>query len=70
VKGRVDIPRSVYPFLQFTASLGSETDTFNYKQDFAKANEFPVAVEDLEVDKVRTIAQEAIPRYEIDHVSG
>jgi hypothetical protein len=30
VKAHVDVPRSVYPFLQFTISLGSETDIFNY----------------------------------------
>jgi hypothetical protein len=43
-----------------TASLGSVTDTLNYNWDCAYANEFPVAVEGLDVDKLRTTAQEAI----------
>jgi hypothetical protein len=43
-----------------TASLGSVTDTLNCSCDCAYANEFPTAVEDLDVDKLRTIAQGAI----------
>jgi hypothetical protein len=45
--------------LRFTASLGSVTDTFNNNWDYAYANESTVAVEDLDVDKLGTIAQEA-----------
>jgi len=36
------------------------TDTFNYNWDCAYANEFPFAVEDLDVDKLRIISQEAL----------
>ena len=43
-----------------TACLGSVTDTLDYNRDCAYANEFPVAVEDPDVGKLRTIAQEAI----------
>jgi len=53
-------PSVVYAFLRFTASLGSVTDILNYNWDCAYANESPVAVEDLDVDKLRTIAQEAV----------
>jgi hypothetical protein len=41
----------------FTASLGSVTA---HKWGRAYANEFPVAVADLDVDKLRTILQEAV----------
>jgi hypothetical protein len=43
-----------------TASLGSIPDTLNCNCDCSYANEFPLAVEDLDVDKLRTSAQEAI----------
>ena len=43
-----------------TASLGSVTDTLNYNWGCAYTNEFPVAVEDLDMGKLRTIAEEAI----------
>jgi hypothetical protein len=45
-----------------TASLGSVTDTLNRNWDWAYANEFPVAVEDPDLNKLRTISQEAIGR--------
>jgi hypothetical protein len=48
-------------FLRFTASLISLTEVLNW--DWAYTNEFPVAVEDLIVDKLRTIAQEAVSIY-------
>ena len=44
----------------FTTSLGSVTDTLNCNWDYAYANEFPVAVEDHDVGKLRTLAEEAI----------
>ena len=47
-----------------TASLLSLTDTINCNRDSAYANEFPVAVEDLDVDKLRTTVQGAIGPYE------
>jgi hypothetical protein len=40
------------------ASLGSITDTLNYNWDCAYVNGFPIAVEDTDVGKLRTIAQE------------
>jgi hypothetical protein len=40
--------------------MGSVTDTLNYNWDCAYANEFPVAVEGLDGDKMRTIAKDAI----------
>jgi hypothetical protein len=43
-----------------TASLGSITDTLICNCDCAYANEFPVAVEDLDIGKLWTFAQEAI----------
>ena len=46
-----------------TASLGSQTDTFNCNRDSAYANEFPVAAEDLDVDKLKTTAQGAMGPY-------
>jgi len=39
------------------------TDTFNYNWHCAYANEFPFAVEDLDVAKLRTVAQEALGLY-------
>jgi hypothetical protein len=48
---QVDVPQSVYPFLRVTTSLFSVTDTLKYNWDCAYANEFPVAVEDLNVKK-------------------
>jgi hypothetical protein len=42
------------------ASLGSVTDTLNCNCDCAYANEFPVAFEDPDMGKQRTITQEAI----------
>jgi hypothetical protein len=43
-----------------TAFLGSITDNLNCNCNCAYANDFPVVVEDLEVDKLRTIPQGAI----------
>jgi hypothetical protein len=40
------------------------TDTLNYIWDCAYNHEFPVAVEDLDVDKLMAINQEAIGVYE------
>jgi len=45
------------------ASLDSVTDTLNYNWDCAYPNEFPVTVEDLNVDNLRTIAHDAIGLY-------
>ena len=55
-------PSACSAFSALTASLGSITDTLNCDCDCACAcaNEFPVAVEDLDVDKLRTFSQEAI----------
>jgi len=39
------------------------TDTLNYNWD-CPYTEFPIVVEDLDVDKMRTIIQEAIGLYE------
>jgi len=39
------------------------THTFHYNWDCAYANEFPFAVTDLDVEKLRTIAQEALGLY-------
>jgi hypothetical protein len=39
------------------------TDTFNYNWDSAYAKEFPFAVEDLDVEELRTIAEEALGLY-------
>jgi len=41
----------------------SVTDILNYNLNYAYTNEFPIAVEDLDVDKPRTIAQEVIGLY-------
>ena len=66
---QVAAPRSVCLVVPaFTASLGSVTD---YKLGCAYANEFPVAVEDLDVGKLRTIHQDAVGllrRHIICHV--
>jgi len=43
-----------------SASLGSVTDTLNYNWGCAYVNEFSIAVEDLDVEKLTTIAQTAI----------
>ena len=48
----------------FAVSLGSVTDTLNCNLGCVFANEFAIAVEDLDVDKLRTIAQEAAGFYE------
>jgi len=40
------------------------TDTLNYNWDCTSTNEFPVVAEDLDMDKMRTIIQEAIGLYE------
>ena len=45
--------------LRHSASLCSVTDTLNYNWDYAYVNEFPVAVEDLDVDELRTTARDA-----------
>jgi hypothetical protein len=47
-----------------TASLGSVTDTLNCNWDCAYANKCAVAFDDLDVDKLKTIAQEAKGLYE------
>jgi hypothetical protein len=56
--------RSIYPLLRFTASLGSVTDTLHYNWYCAYANEFTVAVEYLDVRKVKAIVQDATGLYE------
>jgi len=43
-----------------TSLLGSVTDTLNCNWERAYANEFTVAVEEDDVGKLRTIAEEAI----------
>jgi hypothetical protein len=45
-------------------SLGSVTDTFNCNLGCVFANEFAIAVEDLDTDKLRIIAQEVAGFYE------
>jgi hypothetical protein len=40
------------------------TDTLNRKWDSAYANEFTFVADDLDVDKLKTIAKEAIGFYE------
>jgi len=60
---QMDVARSVEPFLLFIASLDSVTDISHYNWYCAYTNEFPVAVEDLDMDKLRTIAQEAVYLY-------
>jgi len=47
------------------ASLGSVTDTLHFNYDCAYANEFSVAVEDLDVGKLRTTVQGAIGLHEV-----
>jgi hypothetical protein len=59
----MDIARSVEPFLAFIPSLGSITDSLNYNGYCPYASEFPFAVKDIDVDKLRTIAQEAVGLY-------
>jgi len=56
----MDAARSVKSFLCFIASLVSVTDTLNYNWYCAYTNELPVAVKDLDVGKLRTIAEEAV----------
>jgi hypothetical protein len=51
------------PFLRLIASLGSITDTLNYNRYCPYASEFPFAVKNIDVDKLRTIAQEAVGLY-------
>lgn len=53
-------PSACLAFPALTPSLGSITDILNCNCGCAYANEFPVAVEDLDVDKLRTIAQGAV----------
>ena len=60
---QMDIARSVEPLLRFIASLGSVTDTLKYSSYCVYSNEFPFVVKDLDVDKLRTIAQEAVGLY-------
>ena len=45
-----------------TTSLGSVTDGLHCNWNCAYVNEFPVAVEDPDLSKLRTISQEAIGR--------
>jgi hypothetical protein len=40
------------------------TDTLNHNWNSAYANEFPFAAEDLDVDKLKTIAKEVTGFYE------
>jgi hypothetical protein len=40
--------------------MRSVTDTLNYNWDRAYANDLPISVEDPDVRKLKTIAQEAI----------
>jgi hypothetical protein len=56
----MDVPQPIQLFLRSTASLGSVTDTLNYKWACAYVNEFPVTVERLELDKMRITAQGAV----------
>jgi hypothetical protein len=42
----------------FHRSTGLRTDTLKYNWDRTHANEFPVAVEDLDVGTMRNIAEE------------
>ena len=51
----VNASRSVSLF----ALMGSVTDILGYNRDGAYANELPVAVEDLDVGKLRSTAEEA-----------
>jgi len=44
--------------------MGPVTDTLNCIWDCTYNNEFPVAVEELDVDKLMTIVQEVIGLYE------
>jgi hypothetical protein len=44
--------------------LGSVSDTLNYNWDCTYTNEFPIMCEELNVDKMRIIVQEAIGLYE------
>jgi len=53
------------PFLGFTTALVSVTHTLNYNWNWAYATEFPAAVEDIDVHKLCTTAQEAIGLYEV-----
>jgi len=53
-------PRSVYPYLRLTTPPVSVTSALSYKGDRAYADEFQVAVEDLDADNVRTTAQAAV----------
>ena len=59
----VDVSSVCIAIAVLAASLGSLTDTFNCNWDSAYANEFPVAVEDLDVYKPRTTVQGAIGPY-------
>jgi hypothetical protein len=59
---QVDAPQSVKPFVHFTALLGSVTDTLNCYWD-CTYTESPVTVENLDVNKLRTTAQEVTGLY-------
>jgi hypothetical protein len=50
--------------MHFTALLGSVTDTLNCNWDCIYANKSPVVVENLDVNKMRTTAQEGRGLYE------
>ena len=44
--------------------MGPVTDTLNYIWDCTYNIDFPVTIEELDMDKLRTIVQEAIGLYE------
>jgi hypothetical protein len=49
-------PSACLPIPALTALLGSITDILNCNCDCPYANDFPVAVENLDVDKLRTFS--------------
>jgi len=57
-------PSSCLAIPAFYCIAGSVTDTLNHNWDSAYANEFPFAADDLDVDKLKIIAKEAIVFYE------
>jgi hypothetical protein len=62
-KEQGDVPRPVKPFLCFTTTLVSVTDTLNYNRACAYASECAATVED-DMHKLWTIAQETKCLYE------
>jgi hypothetical protein len=55
--------------MHITALLGSVTDTLNCYWDCTYTNNSPVMAENLDVNKLRTIAQEAIGLYGVGGIS-